>query len=90
MFDAVRLPHVPGSIRKWTASKNRKRTNRQDGLGAHIVGLSLFYKSVIMPVMTEGPDPDHDSGYGYVILLDYWILIAAMMIGAALGYGLVL
>lgn len=43
-----------------------------------------------MPVMTQGPDPDHDSGYGYVILLDYWILIAAMMIGAALGYGLIL
>ena len=33
---------------------------------------------------------DDDSGFGYVILLDYWILIAAMMIGAALGYGLVL
>ena len=43
-----------------------------------------------MPAMTQRPDPDHDSGYGYVILLDYWILIAAMMIGAALGYGLVL
>ncbi|WP_277813727.1 hypothetical protein [Erythrobacter sp. SG61-1L] len=43
-----------------------------------------------MPVMMQGPDPDDDSGFGYVILLDHWILITAMMIGAALGYGLVL
>jgi len=43
-----------------------------------------------MVAMARWPDPDDDSGFGYVILLDHWVLIAAMMVGAALGYGLAL
>lgn len=39
-----------------------------------------------MPDMKDWPDDDDDSGSGYLILIEYWVLAVAMIVGAVAGF----
>lgn len=48
--------------------------------------LPLYNISGIMVGMKDWPDPDNDSGSGYLILIEYWVLAVAMIVGAVGGF----